>query len=494
MLRIPIKYIMLPLGMALSACDKGLEEINANPNASETVSPEFLLSSVLINTAYDYQREAYWEEPASAGRYITLVRNEDNDKFDWGPRSWDNYYARLSANREMMEIAAAIHQPQYVAVGKVMEAFIFAYITDLYGDIPYSKALLSRNEGIVHPEYDRQQNIYPALLNTLREANDELAAFSAGTDAMVDAAADAMYGGSVLKWRKLANSLRLRLLLRMSKNYTPAFTEMQEILDDKIQYPVFENNEDNAEIRYLGDIGMNSWPGGPLANAFAEFDKRKPAKEIVDALVERDDPRLEVWIAPVDDPNGGRIPGQAYVGVPNAVPAPYDYNGGSPYISRLSAMFNSNSHPLMKASLMTYTELCFILAECVQRGKVTVQGKTAESLYYEAIRSSMRYYNVEGEADIMDYYSQPGVQYDGTLEQLIIQKWIAMFLKGPEGWFDHRRTGFPQFVTGPLAVSRAIPKRFMYPDTERAYNEEQYQEALLQFGDDKPATLMWYLK
>lgn len=490
MQRMPLKYFVLPLGMALSACDKGLEAINENPNASESVSPEFLFSSVLINTAYDYQREAYWEEPASAGRYITLVRNEGNDRFDWGPRSWDNYYERLSANREMMEQAEIMQQPQYIATGKVLEAFNFAYITDLYGDAPYSEALRLRNENISHPKYDRQQDIYPALLNTLKEANDELASLSEG----VEPKADPMYGGTGLKWRKLANSLRLRMLLRISRHYPSAFADMQEILNDPQRYPVFEGNDDNAEIRYLGDIGANSWPGGPLANAFSEFDKRKASKEIVDALDEREDPRLKVWIAPVEDRGGSRINHSKYVGVPNAIPAPYDYNGGAEHISRLSAMFNRDSHPLVKASLMTYTELCFILAEAAQAGKITVPGETAESLYYEGIRSSMAYYGVEAEADAMDYYNQPGIIYDGSLKQLITQKWIALFLKGAEGWFDHRRTGFPQFTTGPVATQPEIPKRFMFPDTERAYNEEQYQQALLQFGEDKLTTLMWYLK
>ncbi len=488
--RMPFKYLVLPLGMALSACDKGLEAINENPNESESVNPEFLLSSVLISTAYDYQRDAYWEEPASAGRYITLVRNEENDRFDWGPRSWDKYYARLSANREMMQLAETTQQPQYIAVGKVLEAFNFAYLTDLYGDVPYSEALRSRNEGIAHPAYDRQQDIYPALLNTLKTAGEELAAPGGN----IDAKADAMYGGAKQKWRKLANSLRLRMLLRISKNYPAAFAEMQAILNDPQRYPVFESNDDNAEIRYLGDIGVNSWPGGPLANAFSEFDKRKPGKEIVDALVSRKDPRLKVWIAPVEEPDGARTDHMPYVGVPNAIPAPYDYNGGAAHISRLSAMFNSDSHAMLNASLMTYTELCFILAEAAQRGKITVAGETAESLYYKAIRSSMRYYGVQSEADAMEYYDQPRVKYEGTLRQLITQKWIALFLKGAEGWFDHRRTGFPQFVLGPLAVSPVVPKRFMYPDTERAYNEEQYQNALRRFGEDKPATLMWYLK
>src|SRR5690606_5224282 len=143
-------------------------------------------------------------------------------------RSWDKYYARLSANREMMQLAETTQQPQYIAVGKVLEAFNFAYLTDLYGDVPYSEALRSRNEGIVHPAYDRQQDIYPALLNTLKTASEELAAPGGN----IDAKADAMYGGAKQKWRKLANSLRLRMLLRISKNYPAAFTEMRAILND----------------------------------------------------------------------------------------------------------------------------------------------------------------------------------------------------------------------------------------------------------------------
>lgn len=483
------KFLPILFAGALLSCGKGLEDINNNPNRPEKINPQFLLSTSVISSAYDYQKEAYYDKPASASRYITLVRNEGNDKFDWGPQGWDGYYAKLSTIKSMIDLATESKDQQYVALGKILAAFNFAYTTDLYGDIPYSEALLSKDEGIVHPKYDPQKDIYPSLLNLLKEANTMLA----GELPAIDAKSDAMYGGNVLKWRKFANSLRLRMLLRISKAYPQAFTEMQEILNNKTQFPIFESNADNAEVKYLGDIGPNSWPGGPAANAFSEFDKRKPSKEIVDALLQRNDPRLKVWIAPVDQPAGGTVDPNLYVGVPNAIPAPYDYNGGTPHISRLSAMFNSNAHAMVKASMLTYAEVCFILAEALQAGKITVAGETAESMYYKGIKTNMKYYGVDAQADADHYFDQPMVKYDGTLKQLIGQKWIAGFLQGAEGWFDYRRTGFPQFVLGPLAPG-GIPKRYIYPQTERSYNEDQYKKALTVFGEDKQTTLMWYLK
>ena len=142
-------YQALPiilLAFGLNACTKGFEDMNQNPNESEVVDPQFLLSTVTIATAYDYQKEAYWDKPASAGRYITLVRNEGDDKFDWGPQSWDGFYSKLSTNKNMMDMAAASGEKQYVALGKILKAFNFAYVTDLYGDAIYRCAEVQRRQ------------------------------------------------------------------------------------------------------------------------------------------------------------------------------------------------------------------------------------------------------------------------------------------------------------------------------------------------------------
>ncbi len=483
--------LLFMLVALIAGCTKDFEEINTNPNAPESTNTEYLMSDVLLSTAYAYQENAVTRRPASAARYLTLVRNTGYDLLDWGPVDWDDIYARLAVNKTFMETAQKRSENQYVAISKIMKAFNFGYLTDLYGDIPYSQALKSKEANLIYPEYDQQQAIYPDLLRELREANDMLKANSQE----INAKGDVMFKGKTLAWRKFANSLRLRMLLRISKNYTPAFTEMQEIVNDKTAFPIFESSADNAEIAHLGNIAAYSWPGGPLAMIDFDYQKTKVSKELVDKLIQRNDPRLAVWAEPVKTTTGSTVDPNRYVGVPNAIDAPSAYNGGEDHVSVFSSTFfrknGGTSNPLLKASLVSYTEQCFILAEAVQKGKLTVNGETAESLYYKGIRESMSSYAVTA---AQSYYDQSLVKYDGTLEQLITQKWLAMLFKGSEGWFDQRRTGYPAFVTGPLAAGRGIPKRYTYPDSESAKNRVNYQKAVSVFGADNQYTLMWYLK
>src|SRR5689334_11642712 len=157
-----LKWILTGAALfMMNACTKDFEEINANPNAPETINPEFILSDVILNTAYGYQQNAYYDKPASAGRYITLVRNEGNDKFSWEPENWNGIYSRLSNNKNLYDLAKAKNFTHYMALSMILSSFNFAFLTDLWGDIPYSEALLSKDKGIVHPKYDLQQDIYP---------------------------------------------------------------------------------------------------------------------------------------------------------------------------------------------------------------------------------------------------------------------------------------------------------------------------------------------
>ncbi|WPV63948.1 SusD/RagB family nutrient-binding outer membrane lipoprotein [Chitinophaga sp. LS1] len=473
----------------LSACTKNFEEINTDPNTATTVNPQYLLSTALVKTAYPYQSEAFLDQPAEAGRYITKVRNEGDDLFGWSGNSWDGYYGALTYNKTFHDLAAGNDMLQYTAVSDIIRVFNFAYITDLYGDIPYSEALLSKDSSIVHPKYDQQEDIYPSLLATLTAANDTLAA----TTLSIDADYDILYSGVALNWRKFANALHLRLLLRISNKSASAYTEMQNIVDNPSKYPLFDSNSDDAALRYLGVNASDAWPGGNLNSKTTEIDKYKPSKEIVDTLLRLNDPRLPIWVAPVSSTTGYTVDSNLYVGVPNAISSPYDYNGGETHISKMAAIFYANQDDLLNASMMTYAEQCFILAEVVQSGKVTVSGETASSLYNKGISASLDAYGVSA-TDKATYLAQASVQYNGTLVQLITQKWIANFLKGPEGWFDHRRTGYPVFVTGPLAAISEIPSRYKYPTTEQSYNLDQYNAAVARQGADVLTTKMWYLK
>lgn len=479
------------------ACTADFEKINTNPNAGEKADEVYYLTKVIISTAYDYQKEAYMGKPAAAGRYMTRLRNAGDDTFGWTSEGWDSHYYRLSENKTFHDQAIANGRDQYVATSLILGVFNFAYVTDLWGDIPYSEALKSKDEQIVYPKYDKQEEIYPDLIAKLKEANTLLKS----STLPIDASADVMYGGDVLKWRKFANSLRLRLLLKASDKLPDALSTIQEMLNNPSEYPLFESNADNAEIPY---VVTHKWPGGPtggggnLTDEYAEFIKRRPSKEIIDFMQSRNDPRLSLLFDEVADPASGLVDKNPYVGAPVALISIYDYNGGGDNISTLNkSVFYLDLPGKVKASMMIYPEVCFMIAEVMQQKGVTVSGKTAQSFYEEGIKASLLYWGASSES-AEGYLIQDGVSYDGTLKQLIGQKWASLFIKGAEGWFDYRRTndilGFNGGINPEGAKQTTIPFRYIYPDGERAQNKKQYDEALKIFGADDINTKMWLIK
>lgn len=481
---------LLILAIAFTGCTKGFDEINTNPNSPSETRPEYHLTEAITKTAYAYQENAFGARPAAVGRYITLVRNNDYETFRWTSVDWNDIYARGMIIKSMEEEGTASGKGVYTALGKILMAFNISYLTDLYGDVPYSNALQSVETGNIKPSYDKQEDIYKSLLQQLKEANEQLKTDGTG----IDASADVLYAGNASKWRKFANSLRLRLLLRCANVYPQAYADMQEILNNPDTFPLFSSNAESAEVIYLGVKKDDSWPGGSKNMIESDFYKTKASKELVDILLERNDPRLKLWIAPVASTTGSTVDHNQYVGVPHALNTPADYNGGETHQSTFSTYFRQDNATGLKASLMLYSEVCFILAETVQSGKVTVAGKTAASLYHDGIESSMDYYGLKATALSQGYYDLPMVKYDGTQQQLITQKWISSVFRGAEGWFDFRRTGYPHFVAGPMAFQQAFPVRYAWPTSEPNVNYDNYQSAVAVFGADNINTRMWYLK
>ncbi|UYQ91896.1 SusD/RagB family nutrient-binding outer membrane lipoprotein [Chitinophaga horti] len=483
----PLIYCLLA-AMLFTCCDAGFDEINTDPNVVNDVDAVYLLSTAITKTAYSYQDEAYYRHPASAGRYVTLVRNENMDKFSWGPRDWTPVYTRLMTIKQLQTQAEKHHQPQYVVLSRILRAFNFAYITDLWGDAPYSKALLAREKDNIHPAYDKQETIYIDLLYELKACNEALRQPLPA----IDAEYDVLFKGDVEKWRRFANSLRLRMLLRCAKNYPNAWAEMQLMVNDPQLYPLVNDQAYNAVLRYIGTNAENSWPGSDVANGYNEFDKRKPSKELVDMLLTYNDPRIRIWIDKVVDVASATIDKNEYVGVPNAISQPAQYNGGNNCISNFAPAMNKAADPRFNAILIGCWEVSFILSEALQSGRITMAGCTGQSMYYQGIKQSMEYYGAG--VPYTSYTAQPLVKYNGSLRQLMHQKWLSQLNVGAEGWLEHRRTGFPVFVPGPLAAQRNIPLRYMYPLTEILNNPVEYDRAKKQMGGDEQTTRMWLIK
>ena len=511
-----INKILSPILLAalLFASCEDLTEINKNPNEITDAGGYLLLSTVLTNSAILYHKDNFSSgRTFTAMQYLQILNGENENVYRWREVEWSGYYDILRNNRRMYEDAVARENNFYAGVALVMRAFLYGYITDLWGDCPYSEALQG-NDDIYYPKFDRQEDVYNGILSDLENANAELAKETPGYSS-AEAAYDLAYGGDIGKWRKLANSLALRYYMRLSEKLPDKAREgVEKILRDPAAYPVMTSNDDACALSYPG---MDTWDSfdDHWADGGEFFQNRRPCKTFINMLQNSRDPRLPVWFTPVkvqivvDNPpytypaaKDKTVAGKRYihdtavsatdtyydtsqyVGLrPNTLAvdrfrfnlADMDRYAVNPHLSLLTEIFRARTHPLVKATLFSYSEVCFIQAEAAQRGWNT-GGINAKQAYENGISASLAAWGVE--TGFSAYINQPDISYNGMLEQIITQKWIASFLM-PESWFDWRRTGYPVLSVRPdAALKPVIPVRLIYPETESRYNTAHYDEAV----------------
>ncbi len=290
-------WILIPL----SSCHK-LDEMNINPNSPEEVSSNYILTYVLTETSKFYNGLGREAENISGAIQYTQRGTDFNalrvNSYDWPTGSWSYYYHILRNNEIIYEKALKDEHPFFEGVSLVMKSFIFGLTTDLYGDCPYSESL-SANDELYFPKYDEQKDIYKGILEDLRTASGLLANVDV-TVTPINASADVIYQGDPDKWRRFANSLRLRYCMRLYNKRSDMEAIGMNIFNefnDASNY-VFTSNDDNAIMEFLGITANDAAPGGPLRTANPGFGD-KPCKTIVDKLKTINDPRLDRWMQPV---------------------------------------------------------------------------------------------------------------------------------------------------------------------------------------------------
>jgi hypothetical protein len=452
----------LAILLAAGGCDRGLTEINRNPNAAEEVPAHNLLASGIWNTAVS---------SASAGSHNTwtllyhaslwpqhVAQPQYNTEDRYGPRYdvmrqvWDNAYASALTDLQGVQEIAGATQPNLWAIAEVMSVYNFLMLTDLFGAVPYSEAL-KLTEGIQQPKYDPQQEIYPDLLRRLGEAVGRIDV-AAGAGAF--AAGDLVYGGNMENWRRFANSLRLRIAMRIAD--TELGTQGRQAFVEAWNAGVITSVAGNAQI---------NWPGTPPAvNDIyrtvvqgGRTEDFRVSKALVDTLQNRNDPRLAVYAKP------SAIDG-AFRGLPNGmVPSNIQIGGASATTAHFSAIGDRFLTATYPAVFMSYAEVLLLGAEAAARGWIAADPAT---LYGEGVAASLRQHGIS-DAEINAYLAQPVVAYSG-LESIHLQKWLALFLAGPEAWNEWRRTNVPRLQISFQATEPDIPQRFPYPGEEALYN------------------------
>jgi hypothetical protein len=469
--------LLLGLAWSISACDDGLTEINENPNAPTDVPAEFLLpQAIRTGVTTSFGATMMLSHTGVFAGQVSQIQYPDEETGLVRPGTmgsfWDSYYVGpLKDAQEIIDKGQETNQPNHEGVGMIWRSWLFQQVTDLWGDIPFREALQGETNST--PAYDAQQAVYQGIIADLTAGAGMLA-----PSGVTFGGGDILYNNDMTKWRRFANSLRMRVAMRMvNKDAAGA----QAAFVAAYNAGGFQSNADNAWL---------FWPGPPYENPlygnYLGRDDHSISAEMVNQLASRNDPRLELYAEPAQTDG-------VYRGNPNGhAPAPFLL----PQISRIGNFWRADG-ALTPAVIMSYAEVLFLQAEAAQRGWIAAD---AAQLYYDGIRASMRMYqgmtpNAPTEAEIAAYIAQPSVQYNAAtgLQQIQLQLWIALYMQENEAWAHQRRTGVPALTQGPSLVISRVPVRFSYPDSEQTFNNANLQAALSRQGGGLDlVTPLWF--
>ena len=494
-------YVVIGL-IGFVSCTGNFEEINTNPNNPETVPSAPILTWVQFYMSISYYGDVWYNfnEGSSMAGQITKIAYIDETRYAYRASTVNNmfnnpYVMIRNLNRILLNEGGPEGNPNMTAIALILKSFVYHVTTDQLGDIPYSEAFQAETERIYRPKYDSQESIYRDLLNELKKASEMIVDVNTPVAQRVSGA-DIIYGGNMTRWKKFANSLRLRMAVRMSSvDEAGARTVINEILGNPSKYPLLESNADNARFKFPGDAGQRE----PLSSSQLTRVDYVIADAIVYVLDELSDPRLPVYAQKTQ--SGGIYKGF----IPGA-----KANGALADFSKIGAFFSENVAGF--TYYFRYAEVEFLKAEIFERG---LYSGNAEAAYNAGITASIQEYtavspgSTTSEADIAPYLALPKVAYTNPdlpnlnfagndpdhncdipagivnnecvnaiwkanprLQKIAYQKWLAIFQQGMEAWAEVRRTDIPVIGPAPgrsasLANHNRSPFRYPYSFNEQ---------------------------
>ena len=405
----------------------------------------------------------------------------------------------------MQIVSQNTDNPVPYAIAMIIKVAAMSRVTDTYGPIPYTQIGV---DGRVTVPYDSQETVYNAFFDELDEA---IATLSENSSSALVPTADYVYSGNVQQWIKFANSLKLRLAMRISYANPAKAQEMAESAVNQ-EFGVIESNEDNAAWHYFGSIT------NPLFTAINyNGDESRPSAEIVCYMNGYNDNRRASYFVNED----GAFDSDVYVGLRRSIDRTDEARAYFPSYSAINVSAND------AIQWMNAAEVAFLRAEGVAVFGFNLGG-TAKDFYEQGIRLSFAQWGASGEDDYIEddrsvpqTYTDPAglnsyastisditIKWDESAsteekqERIITQKWIANWMLGSEAWADYRRTGYPRLIpaqaagnkSGGVVDSNRGARRMPYPSEENANNYENVQYARDHYlnGPDNMATDVWW--
>ncbi len=472
------KYLIIVSTSLLffAACTKDISRFNEQTKSPSSVPPATLFSNAVrtltdglassnVNTnvfrlvVQHWATTTYQDEP----NYDFTTRNIPQA---WWARLYRDVLVDLKEAQRLIPSDASILDEQIkknqVAISDVMQVFTYSVLVNTFGNVPYTEALDANQ---LFPKYDDAKTIYDDLLRRLDADIEAMSATAAG----FTATDDIVYGGSVVKWIRFANSLKIKLAMTIADvDETKAKTAVEQA-----DAGAFQSAGDNASFTYLKTTPNTN----PIWVDLIQSNRQDfiAANTLIDKLKALNDPRLNLYFKPNDA--GVFVGGR-----------PGSNNTFSDY-AKVADKVTAQDFP---ALLLDFVEIEFYRAEAKERG-FSVAG-TAEEHYKNAIRASILYWGgTNAQADA--YLAQPAVAYATAAgnykEKIGTQKWIALQNRGYEAWTEYRRLDFP-VLTVPATAKSGFPNRFTYPTNEQTLNNSNYADASAKMGGDKvESKLFW---
>lgn len=436
--------------------------------------------------------------------------NYSKDRWDdfYAPFSNDgNWTAPLSNFREMEKLYDGLEKESekagYLLFMETARIFVYDQATqmvDLWGDIPFTQAgMINRDGMLVLPTYDEGKQIYDSAFYHLKRISNWLATVQPEQFYLGKLAKqDVLFGGDLTKWRRYANSLMLRLAMRISYVDEAGAREIAaEIMTHPSQYQLIEAPEYNALIR-TGSVSLKT----DLINAFNEGHNLAP-DVLVDSLLEPSlDPRLRFMYTKNKD--------GIYQGLPKSLTeAEQQAMVGANLVSILNPLTYS-LNTAFPGIIMTSSEVNFLKAEYYERWG----GGSAKTFYDLAIRQSIKFYydlhtatRIESnppetpasEQEIVSMLLHPLVAYgavkEENLRKIATQKWVDFgLMQNTQSWAEIRRTGYPKLTFREdisSSIARVPAYRMLYPSTERLLNAENYAKVA---AKDQPFQKIFWMR
>jgi len=502
-----------------------------DPEKSVTATFEGLFTGFLYNHSYENRNTIlprYWNlytfQVPMPAKYAQVVgytnstgRYEQNTAYT--EQRWEYFYNTYiagfrSMEKKMTELPADEQKgyDPFMEVARILLYDQAAQLIDMWGDIPFTEAgrIITESGQLRSPKYDPAEELYNTFIDDLKRIADYLNAvdFSAAKKPQFDRH-DIFFQGDLDKWKRYANSLRLRLAMRISyKDEDRAKTVVGEILNNAGTYPVVSSVAENLAIKAEGDVLRSVLNKHGQGIREGLIGVRAPGKMVNDLMAPAGDPRLEVLFS---KNNAGD-----FVGVYETWNEKrQDDSTANEYFSRIdTATFAENDQ--FPGIIVTAAEISLFKAEALERWNIGTG--TAQDAYEAGIRQSIDYYyainamnqNSNGtsftaktkpaEAAITAFLAHANIAYAGTaeqkLEKIASQQWVNFgVIQAVQAWAEVRRTGYPKlnFLEDPFSTgSKTPPNRLLYPNSERTLNKDNYAQVANK--DRMDAKVFWHVK